>query len=774
MFQNIQLKANFHEMRLNPSRPVYQYKLEITDSSPEKVSEALKKFRPQLQTQLILFMSLNQNIYSPKLIQEADNGLVLGSLSGNETNQDTATLKLVGKIENKADLNIIISRLFKQVIRSQLQMVSVGNKGQKLFWSSRAQQFKDQNLEIWPGVECIFRPGEGGAQNPTLVIDCAFKMLRYRSALEELNQTRNPSCIQDQIVMTTYNKKFYKVEAVDVNLKPASTFTNEKGETISFAQYYEQRYKVKVDGNQPLIRATVRSKQDKTEKTIHLIPQLCQLTGLTDAIRNDFNAMKNLAVVTKPGADQRMKMAQEFANQLANTEIVNKKAGTKRQIFKEWGVEINPGSMDVPARRIHPGNMLMGNGLKLDLSSPQTNLDRQTQTQMFSTPPQQLILGIIYNKKTGQQTMDSLMQNFQAACNDFKFQAFMAPKVFPIEQDRDEDLERVLDGFQKQAEANKAKVGFLLFLLPGQKKKARLYKTAKKISMQKFGCASQVVVEKTLAKNTRSIVNKILIQLNAKVGGTPWAIDSLPLTFQNQPTMICGTDCFVKSGRKNQLAFCSTVDRNLSRYYSQVVTSGEFSQHLQSVFKASLLAFKEQNGIFPKLVIIYRDGVGDGQQAVVLANELPQYKQALEELQITDTKISVVVCNKRVSAKFYTGGNARPDNPQPGTCVDNPKVVEQSNPNFYLISQVTRQGTVTPSLYKIIHSDQAGLDDDIKVLTFKLCWLFYNFTGSIKIPAPVRYAHCLCNFIGDNYDDRDQVKFLPLPDLVKQKVLFYI
>ena len=35
--------------------------------------------------------------------------------------------------------------------------------------------------------------------------------------------------------MTTYNKKFYKVEAVDVNLSPGSTFTNEKGETISFA-----------------------------------------------------------------------------------------------------------------------------------------------------------------------------------------------------------------------------------------------------------------------------------------------------------------------------------------------------------------------------------------------------------------------------------------------------------------------------------------------------------------------------------------------------------
>jgi aubergine-like protein len=57
---------------------------------------------------------------------------------------------------------------------------------------------------------------------------------------------------------------------------------------------------------------------------------------------------------------------------------VNRKTGLKRQIFKEWGVEINPGSMDLPARRINPGNMLMGNSLKLDLASPQTNLDRQT------------------------------------------------------------------------------------------------------------------------------------------------------------------------------------------------------------------------------------------------------------------------------------------------------------------------------------------------------------------------------------------------------------
>lgn len=131
-------------------------------------------------------------------------------------------------------------------------------------------------------------------------------MLRYKTALEELNAFRNPECLIEQVVMTTYNKKFYKVEGVDINMRPASSFTNEKGETMTYAQYHQQRYKVNVDPNQPLIKATVRSRKDKMEKTVYLIPSLCQMTGLTDAIRNDFNAMKNLATVTKPNAEQRL------------------------------------------------------------------------------------------------------------------------------------------------------------------------------------------------------------------------------------------------------------------------------------------------------------------------------------------------------------------------------------------------------------------------------------------------------------------------------------
>jgi len=55
---------------------------------------------------------------------------------------------------------------------------------------------------------------------------------------------------------------------------------------------------------------------------------------------------------------------------------------------------------------------------------------------------------------------------------------------------------------------------------------------------------SQVVLTGTIqrGKNVRSIVNKVLIQICAKIGGIPWTVDALPL--MDRPSMICGMDVF--------------------------------------------------------------------------------------------------------------------------------------------------------------------------------------------------------------------------------------
>lgn len=73
-------------------------------------------------------------------------------------------------------------------------------------------------------------------------------------------------------------------------------------------------------------------------------------------------------------------------------------------------------------------------------------------------------------------------------------------------------------------------IQMVVLLLPGQKGKCQHYDDVKKFLLTEFPVPSQVVLVGTIAKgkNLRSIVSKILIQMNAKVGGIPWAVDGLP------------------------------------------------------------------------------------------------------------------------------------------------------------------------------------------------------------------------------------------------------
>lgn len=136
--------------------------------------------------------------------------------------------------------------------------------------------------------------------------------------------------------------------------------------------------------------------------------------------------------------------------------------------------------------------------------------------------------------------------------------------------------------------------------------------------MSEFPVPSQVVLCNTISKgkNLRSIVNKILIQINAKIGGIPWAVDNLP--FMDKPTMICGMDVFHSTslGKKSVLALTASINTSATKYFSTCVIQGELGQEashsLQEGMVKSLEAFKKANKAYPERIIFYRDGVGEG------------------------------------------------------------------------------------------------------------------------------------------------------------------
>lgn len=103
-------------------------------------------------------------------------------------------------------------------------------------------------------------------------------------------------------VVTKYNQKTYKVERVEFGMSPETTF-DKSGTQVSYMEYYKTKYNESIsDPNQPLLI----NKDRRTGVEIALIPELCQVTGLTDSMRADFRLMKDLAEIVHTNADRKV------------------------------------------------------------------------------------------------------------------------------------------------------------------------------------------------------------------------------------------------------------------------------------------------------------------------------------------------------------------------------------------------------------------------------------------------------------------------------------
>lgn len=161
---------------------------------------------------------------------------------------------------------------------------------------------------------------------------------------------------------------------------------------------------------------------------------------------------------------------------------------------------------------------------------------------------------------------------------------------------------------------------------------------------------------------------------------------------------------------------------------------------------------------------MYRDGVGNGQLKAVLEYEIPQLLSSVAECgsgassssttsstgstsSISSSgggssRLSVVVVRKRCLLRFFSETDRTLKNPPLGTVVDS-EATRTEWYDFYLVSQTTNRGTVSPIYYNVIYDDNGLKPDHMQRLTFKLCHLYYNWQGLISVPAPCQYAHKL-------------------------------
>ncbi|CAF4316285.1 unnamed protein product, partial [Rotaria magnacalcarata] len=71
-------------------------------------------------------------------------------------------------------------------------------------------------------------------------------------------------------------------------------------------------------------------------------------------------------------------------------------------------------------------------------------------------------------------------------------------------------------------------------------------------------------------------------------------------------------------------------------YYSRIVmqtTTQELVDGISVCIRDALKAFFMQNNAMPERIVIYRDGVGDGQLQAVYEHELPQIEETFNKVQ---------------------------------------------------------------------------------------------------------------------------------------------
>lgn len=106
-----------------------------------------------------------------------------------------------------------------------------------------------------------------------------------------------------------------------------------------------------------------------------------------------------------------------------------------------------------------------------------------------------------------------------------------------------------------------------------------------------------------------------------------------------------------------------------------------------------------------------------------------------------------IVVQKRINTKFFRKEGRELVNPLPGTVIDH-TVTRKYLSDFFLIPQSVRQGTVSPSHYIVVEDGNKFSPDVLQRLSYKLCFLYYNWPGTVRVPACTQYAHKLSQLIG--------------------------
>ncbi|KAI8442863.1 ribonuclease H-like domain-containing protein [Phakopsora pachyrhizi] len=437
---------------------------------------------------------------------------------------------------------------------------------------------------------------------------------------------------------------------------------------------------------------------------------------------------------------ERFRDIQEARERLMNAQ--------HKRLLESYGLKISSSQLSFTARVLQAPSVHYGSG-SIQVRNGQWNLMSAGRTHQVKVPIPLSSWAVVLclQSKIPEPAVNSFIE---ALINKLQSIGIETPQILPpinrLNGPNAVDIKEVLFNSGRAAfDRYKSKPQLLLCIT---EERSNLYSIIKSEgdNLSDKGVTTQCMA----AKHIKTIKDQYLSN-NLKIGGLNHVVPSLSQLAAKEPTMFIGADLTHNNlGSKMKpsiAALVGSMDPSLLKYSATVAAQPLLepsdengrprSQEPIQSFRQMVFTLLERwsnlnKGVgYPRKIIIFRDGVSDGEFSQVLQNEFRATKMAIEKL-CGDPKLCK---NHRIRFEPHPDDADRSGNSQPGTIVD--KVI--GDPflyDFFLQSQSGLKGTSRPTRYVVLKDETNHTVDDLQNIVNSICSGFQRATRSVGLAPP--------------------------------------
>lgn len=655
-----------------------------------------------------------------------------------------------------------------QVLNSQLKKkmgrvpgLKEFNKSSKFYNVKNECLVEDSNLRVMKGYFTSIHLLSG---QPRLLVDVSTRVLRNENFADTLKYEKNgfEQYIGRSVIADYGNYRIYTIEDILTKETPETKFDC-SGKQVTFREYFKIQYGIEIKNlKQPLLKSSTKKKFHKDGKmvevveTVKLVPELVKLTGMEDEERNNFQLMKKMAAHTKMEPEERIEKAQDLLKKLAADK-------DKGDLFTIKPNELTVRSFVLPQP-------------VFEFGQNKTEVPKGGQLNVRTKLLKPIHL------KSWALAYTSLSDRDDDDADDFVKIMKDAGKTYGITVDDPRFIVSKSKGWEsfKQAldSANeKEKLsGEQMVITFVSKFETNWYPKIKKELLNRMGANHQNVRKESLKKNTMSIVSKILLQINAKVGEPLWKIQMAHPELKGKRIIVGGMAIYHKlvAGNKSCAAFVGTINNDLNKFYTcpklLEMNQQRFS-NLQEMIINWVKNYCITNKTTPEYIVVFREAVGEGSIRNILELEVEVVKKAVvtigEKMKIPNYSpgVAFILVSRKINQRLFSFSNkdGQVKNPVSGTAATG-ELSSSDRFDYYLVPQFVNQGTATPTYFNVIYNTTNLSEDAFLFLTNEQCYNYYNWQGAVRVPAPLMYADKLATLVGDH------LKEAPVSDNLKNTI----